>query len=64
MASWGMATYLYAPKDDEKHRNEWRELYSLEEAGTYVRTVSLAYCVCTLHRVKSVHNTVYEALGL
>ena len=33
MASWGMDTYLYAPKDDEKHRNEWRELYSLEEAG-------------------------------
>jgi protein O-GlcNAcase/histone acetyltransferase len=32
MASWGMQLYLYAPKDDEKHRNEWRDLYTLEEA--------------------------------
>ena len=27
-----MNTYLYAPKDDDKHRACWRELYSLEEA--------------------------------
>ena len=27
-----MNTYLYAPKDDDKHRSSWRELYSLEEA--------------------------------
>lgn len=32
MSAWGMNTYLYAPKDDDKHRAYWRELYSLEEA--------------------------------
>uniref|UniRef100_A0A3Q3WAS9 Protein O-GlcNAcase n=1 Tax=Mola mola TaxID=94237 RepID=A0A3Q3WAS9_MOLML len=29
---WGLNTYLYAPKDDYKHRMFWRELYSVEEA--------------------------------
>lgn len=28
-----MNTYLYAPKDDLKHRAEWRILYTSEEAG-------------------------------
>lgn len=32
---WGLNTYLYAPKDDCKHRMFWRELYSVEEAGDY-----------------------------
>lgn len=30
---WGLNTYLYAPKDDCKHRMYWRELYTAEEAG-------------------------------
>ncbi|XP_071513082.1 protein O-GlcNAcase isoform X1 [Panulirus ornatus] len=29
---WGMNCYLYAPKDDYKHRANWRELYTVEEA--------------------------------
>lgn len=29
---WGMNSYLYAPKDDCKHRAFWRELYTVEEA--------------------------------
>ena len=29
----GLTTYLYAPKDDHKHRLHWRELYTKEEAG-------------------------------
>ena len=29
----GMNTYMYAPKDDAKHRAFWRDLYSVEEAG-------------------------------
>ena len=29
---WGLNTYLYAPKDDYKHRAYWRELYTVEEA--------------------------------
>ncbi len=40
MAAWGLNTYLYAPKDDLKHRAIWRELYSPAEAealGTIIR---------------------------
>jgi protein O-GlcNAcase/histone acetyltransferase len=33
MKSWGMNTYLYAPKDELKHRLYWRELYSEPEAA-------------------------------
>ena len=33
MKAWGMNTYLYAPKDDLKHRLFWRELYSAREAA-------------------------------
>lgn len=29
----GMNTYLYAPKDDLKHRAEWRIRYTQEETG-------------------------------
>ena len=29
----GMNTFLYAPKDDLKHRALWRDLYSPEETG-------------------------------
>ena len=29
----GLTTYMYAPKDDCKHRAFWRDLYSVEEAG-------------------------------
>ena len=32
MRSWGMNTYLYAPKDDVKHRTLWRAPYSGAEA--------------------------------
>jgi len=32
MNKMGMNTYIYAPKDDSKHRLYWRELYSVEEA--------------------------------
>lgn len=34
MAGWGLNTYLYAPKDDLKHRAIWREPYSAAEAET------------------------------
>ena len=33
MSEWSMNAYLYAPKDDVKHRACWRDLYSLEEAN-------------------------------
>ncbi|VEL23279.1 unnamed protein product [Protopolystoma xenopodis] len=31
MKSMRMNAYLYAPKDDTKHRQAWRELYTLQE---------------------------------
>jgi protein O-GlcNAcase/histone acetyltransferase len=33
MAAWQLNTYLYAPKDDLKHRALWREAYSPAEAA-------------------------------
>lgn len=34
MADWGLNTYLYAPKDDLRHRAIWREPYTPKEAGS------------------------------
>ncbi len=39
MARWGLNTYLYAPKDDLKHRAIWRELYSPSEAETLGQSI-------------------------
>lgn len=34
MQCWSMNAYLYAPKDDRKHRADWREPYVTEELST------------------------------
>ncbi|KAK7118960.1 hypothetical protein R3I94_020967 [Phoxinus phoxinus] len=39
---WGLNAYLYAPKDDYKHRMYWRDLYSLEEAEQLLTLISAA----------------------
>uniref|UniRef100_A0A8D2ZYB6 protein O-GlcNAcase n=1 Tax=Scophthalmus maximus TaxID=52904 RepID=A0A8D2ZYB6_SCOMX len=39
---WGLNTYLYAPKDDYKHRMYWRDLYSAEEAKQLMALISAA----------------------
>ncbi|XP_029949313.1 protein O-GlcNAcase isoform X2 [Salarias fasciatus] len=39
---WGLNTYLYAPKDDYKHRMYWRDLYSAEEAEQLMALISAA----------------------
>ncbi|XP_061578578.1 protein O-GlcNAcase [Cololabis saira] len=39
---WGLNTYLYAPKDDYKHRMYWRDLYSPEEAEQLIALISAA----------------------
>ncbi|XP_045061206.1 protein O-GlcNAcase isoform X1 [Coregonus clupeaformis] len=39
---WGLNTYLYAPKDDYKHRMYWRDLYSPEEAEKLVALITAA----------------------
>ncbi|CAL8115404.1 unnamed protein product [Orchesella dallaii] len=42
MKKWGMNSYLYAPKDDYKHRAYWRELYTVEEADHLSSLISAA----------------------
>lgn len=39
---WGMNSYVYAPKDDYKHRAYWRELYTVEEADHLTSLISAA----------------------
>ncbi|XP_029353213.1 protein O-GlcNAcase [Echeneis naucrates] len=39
---WGLNTYLYAPKDDYKHRMYWRDLYTAEEAEQLMALISAA----------------------
>ncbi|XP_064419041.1 protein O-GlcNAcase isoform X2 [Latimeria chalumnae] len=43
LRKWGMNTYLYAPKDDHKHRMFWREMYSVEEADQLMTLISAAH---------------------
>ncbi|EDV94572.1 GH21911 [Drosophila grimshawi] len=38
----GMDSYMYAPKDDYKHRAYWRELYTVEEADHLSSLISSA----------------------
>jgi protein O-GlcNAcase/histone acetyltransferase len=40
MQAWGLNTYLYAPKDDLKHRVLWRETYATDEAAALGRLIS------------------------
>ncbi|XP_046668184.1 protein O-GlcNAcase isoform X2 [Homalodisca vitripennis] len=54
MKKWGMDSYLYAPKDDYKHRAYWRELYTVEEAEHLTGLISAA-------REKGIH--FYYALS-
>ncbi|XP_068177052.1 protein O-GlcNAcase [Antennarius striatus] len=39
---WGLNTYLYAPKDDYKHRMYWRDLYTAVEAEQLIALISVA----------------------
>ncbi|XP_053686972.1 protein O-GlcNAcase [Sabethes cyaneus] len=43
MKEWGMDSYVYAPKDDYKHRAYWRELYTVEEADHLTGLISAAH---------------------
>ena len=42
MRAWNMNTYMYAPKDDSKHRVYWRELYTVEEVEELQSLVAAA----------------------
>jgi hypothetical protein len=41
-AERGMTHYVYAPKDDPKHRERWREPYSADELAGFTRLVAEA----------------------
>ena len=43
LAMWGLNTYLYAPKDDLKHRALWREPYTDEESGALQRLIEACH---------------------
>jgi len=46
LKKWGMDSYLYAPKDDYKHRAYWRELYTVEEAEHLTGMCRSFYFLC------------------
>lgn len=48
-----MNTYLYAPKDDYKHRLDWRELYTEEQAGMYLCVEFCFFCSAFCSRLFS-----------
>jgi protein O-GlcNAcase/histone acetyltransferase len=39
---FGLNTYVYAPKDDAKHRSRWRDLYTNEESNELTQLIHLA----------------------
>lgn len=41
LKKWGLELYIYAPKDDYKHRSSWRELYTVEE-GEHLQSLITA----------------------
>ncbi|XP_055592183.1 protein O-GlcNAcase [Uranotaenia lowii] len=43
LKQWGMDSYIYAPKDDYKHRAYWRDLYTVEEADHLTALISAAH---------------------
>uniref|UniRef100_A0A182XVC8 protein O-GlcNAcase n=1 Tax=Anopheles stephensi TaxID=30069 RepID=A0A182XVC8_ANOST len=43
LKQWGMDAYIYAPKDDYKHRAYWRELYTVEEADHLTGLITAAH---------------------
>ena len=52
MAGWGLNTYLYAPKDDLKHRALWREAYSPSEEDALRRIIAR----CAGHGIRFIYG--------
>ncbi|WAR20929.1 OGA-like protein [Mya arenaria] len=50
----GMTTYMYAPKDDAKHRAFWRDQYSVEEAGLDISFSSAKDVQCLKRKCEQV----------
>lgn len=54
----GMDSYMYAPKDDYKHRAYWRELYTVEEAD-HLSSIYLGYFEQLLAACYSKRNVLF-----
>ncbi len=39
---FGLNTYVYAPKDDVKHRSRWRDLYSPDESNELIQLIQIS----------------------
>ncbi|GMT36606.1 hypothetical protein PFISCL1PPCAC_27903, partial [Pristionchus fissidentatus] len=46
LAQRGLNTYVYAPKDDLKHRKDWRDKYGTEEAAELQSLIEYAKSLC------------------
>ena len=70
LASYGMNTYYYAPKDDPYHRDKWRELYPAQELENLARLCRLCgenfvdfnYCIAPGLSMKYSSEGEYQAL--
>jgi protein O-GlcNAcase/histone acetyltransferase len=51
MAAWELNTYVYAPKDDLKHRALWREAYSPSETEPLVHIIE----ACRVRRLRFIY---------
>ncbi|KAK6482306.1 protein O-GlcNAcase-like isoform X2 [Huso huso] len=65
LQKWGLNTYLYAPKDDYKHRMFWREMYSVEEAGKSIDNQNNSILYVTMAKeygiefIKRIYEFIY-----
>ncbi|KAM7535864.1 hypothetical protein Aperf_G00000099991 [Anoplocephala perfoliata] len=62
MQSMGMNAYLYAPKDDVKHRLSWREPYTEKEAENMRSLISAAtdHNICFIFAISPGSDIVYS----
>ena len=49
LGQWGMTHYMYAPKDDAKHRALWRVPYTSVEEG---KVLVLLRSVCSISQLQ------------
>ncbi|GLV34255.1 O-GlcNAcase [Carabus blaptoides fortunei] len=70
MKKWGMDSYVYAPKDDYKHRAYWRELYTVEEAEhltgliTAARDQNISFCYALSPGLDITYSSAKEVTAL
>lgn len=62
MQLMGMNAYLYAPKDDVKHRLSWREPYTEKEAENMRSLIAAAtdHNICFIFAISPGSDVVYS----